>query len=296
MLPWLILLRRFLLLYLVNKRLCLRDDISDWKLASNPLKLLLIATELTLGSAGLHSQFQQSAMLLAAGKTHLRPLSSGSETLSTVLWPQVRFTMQRNCNRDGCGWIIFRGHLTYLLRRLEHQAAKLLSSLPEFYNPRLEEVSLAPQHAQCGQNLSQENSVTNLCNGSEPPVSSKIFSVVSQHPKLRWDHLLRTVYADYKRKVMIFSFPSFSWNNFCCTYFWSPSKRECSFPTWPNSRSNCTPGTENCHSTSSTEGAPSAAAIQTPEFNHSQTKPSWMPTGCSRYGQKGIANCSYSAS
>lgn len=83
-----------------------------------------------------------------------------------------------------------------MLTRLAHQAAKLLSSLPEFYNPKFKEVSLAPQHAQCGQNLSQKNNVINLCNSSEPPVSS------------------------------------------------------------------------------STEGEPSAAAIQTPEFNHSQTEPS----------------------
>lgn len=98
-------------------------------------------------------------------------------------------------------------------------------------------------------------------------------------------------------KVKFFRFPSFSGNNFCCTYFWSPSKRECSFSTWPSStQSKCTPGTENCHSTSSTEGEQSAAAIQTPELNHSHTKPSWMSICCSKCGQKGIVNCSYSAS
>lgn len=154
----------------------------------------------------------ETAMLLAAGRTHLSPLWSGTE---------IEVPLAEHCVTvpkfiSSCrGTIIEMATAEWRWEDIwlacwQGWFTRLPSRFPvclEFYNPRLEEVHLAPRHAQCGQNISPKNSITNLCNGNEPPISSKILSEVSQQrPKLWWDHLLRAVYADYKRTMWKWSF------------------------------------------------------------------------------------------
>lgn len=248
----------------------------------------------------------ETAMLLAAGRTHLSPLWSGSETevplaehcvtvpkfISSCRGTIIEMAMAEWRWEDI--WLAcWQGWFTRLPSRFP--------VCPKFYNPRLEEVHLAPQHAQCGQNISQKNSITNLCNGNEPPISSKILSEVSQQrPKLWWDHLLRAVYADYKRTMWKWSFfvSPVSQETISVAHISDPHPRgnvHFQHGLAPP-RANAPQGLRTVTVLPPLRGEQSAAAIQTPELNHSHTKPSWMSICCSKCGQKGIVNCSYSAS